>query len=29
MTALIESSGVGGYAIATPRMYGAELKYQF
>jgi len=28
-TALIESSGVGGYAVATPRMYGAELKYQF
>jgi len=28
-TALIESSGVGGYAVAPPRMYGAELQYRF
>jgi iron complex outermembrane receptor protein len=28
-TALVESSGVGGVAAATPRMYGAELKYVF
>jgi iron complex outermembrane recepter protein len=28
-TALLESSGVGGYAHAMPRMYGAELKYSF
>ncbi|MEH6634644.1 MAG: TonB-dependent receptor [Halioglobus sp.] len=28
-TALVESSGVGGYAVATPRMYGAELQYRF
>jgi iron complex outermembrane recepter protein len=28
-TALVESQGVGGYANATPRMYGAELQYQF
>jgi len=28
-TALVESEGVGGYAGATPRMYGAELSYQF
>lgn len=28
-TALVESSGIGGYASATPRMYGAELQYRF
>ncbi len=28
-TALIESSGVGGYAVAPPRFYGAELQYHF
>ena len=28
-TALVESSGVGGIAVATPRMYGAELQYNF
>ena len=28
-TALLESSGVGGYAGSIPRMYGAELKYHF
>ena len=28
-TALVESSGVGGFAAATPRMYGAEVKYWF
>jgi iron complex outermembrane receptor protein len=28
-TALVESAGVGGYAVAPPRMYGAELKYSF
>jgi iron complex outermembrane receptor protein len=28
-SALVESSGVGGFAAATPRMYGAELKYNF
>ena len=28
-TALIESSGVGGFAAAPPRMYGAELQYRF
>jgi iron complex outermembrane receptor protein len=28
-TALVESAGVGGYAVAAPRMYGAELKYSF
>ncbi len=28
-TALTESAGVGGYAFAAPRMYGAELKYSF
>jgi iron complex outermembrane receptor protein len=28
-TALIESSGTGGIAVAPPRMYGAELQYRF
>ena len=28
-SALVESEGVGGFAAATPRMYGAELKYLF
>ncbi|MCZ6831193.1 MAG: TonB-dependent receptor, partial [Gammaproteobacteria bacterium] len=28
-TALVESAGVGGYSVAAPRMYGAELKYSF
>ena len=28
-TALVESSGVGGYSVATPRMYGVELEYRF
>ncbi|MEH6590161.1 MAG: TonB-dependent receptor [Halioglobus sp.] len=28
-TALVESAGVGGQAFATPRMYGAELQYNF
>jgi len=28
-TALVESSGVGGYVVAAPRMYGAELRYSF
>jgi iron complex outermembrane receptor protein len=28
-TALLESAGVGGIAVAPPRMYGAELKYSF
>jgi iron complex outermembrane receptor protein len=28
-SALVESSGVGGVAGATPRMYGAEIKYSF
>jgi iron complex outermembrane receptor protein len=28
-SALVESEGVGGYAVAAPRMYGAELKYAF
>ncbi len=28
-TALVESQGVGGYAVAAPRMYGAELQYRF
>ena len=28
-TALTESAGVGGFAVAPPRMYGAELKYSF
>jgi iron complex outermembrane receptor protein len=27
--ALVESSGVGGFAVAPPRMYGAELEYRF
>ncbi|MEM1114540.1 MAG: TonB-dependent receptor [Pseudomonadota bacterium] len=27
--ALVESSGAGGYAVAPPRMYGAELEYRF
>ena len=27
--ALVESSGVGGFAVAPPRMYGAELQYHF
>ena len=27
--ALVDSGGVGGYAPALPRMYGAELKYSF
>ncbi|MBT4518960.1 MAG: TonB-dependent receptor [Halieaceae bacterium] len=28
-TALLESSGVGGIAVAPPRMYGAELEFRF
>ena len=28
-SALIESSGVGGFAAAPPRMYGLELQYMF
>jgi len=28
-SALVESSGVGGYAYSTPRMYGAEISYSF
>jgi iron complex outermembrane receptor protein len=28
-TALVESQGVGGYAHAAPRMYGAEIEYRF
>lgn len=27
--ALVESSGTGGFAVAPPRMYGAELQYRF
>lgn len=27
--ALVDSSGVGGFAVAPPRMYGAELQYRF
>lgn len=27
--ALVESAGVGGFAVVPPRMYGAELKYVF
>ncbi|PLW81957.1 hypothetical protein CWI75_12740 [Kineobactrum sediminis] len=28
-TALVESSGIGGFAVAPPRMYGMELEYRF
>ena len=28
-TALVESSGIGGYVPAAPRMYGVELQYNF
>lgn len=28
-SALVESEGVGGFANATPRMYGVELQYKF
>ena len=28
-TALVESTGTGGIAVAPPRMYGAELQYRF
>lgn len=28
-TALVESSGTGGFAVAPPRMYGAEIQYRF
>ena len=28
-SALIESSGVGGFAAAPPRMYGLEPQYMF
>ena len=28
-TALVDSQGVGGYAVATPKTYGVELKYTF
>ena len=28
-TALVESQGVGGFAAATPRTYGVELRYTF
>ncbi len=28
-TALVDSSGVGGYSVATPRTYGVELQYRF
>ncbi len=28
-TALVESQGVGGMAFSSPRMYGAEVQYQF
>jgi iron complex outermembrane receptor protein len=28
-SALVESSGAGGYPVAQPRMYGAELQYRF
>jgi iron complex outermembrane receptor protein len=27
--ALVESSGTGGFGVAPPRMYGAELQYRF
>ncbi len=27
--ALVDSAGVGGFAVAAPRMYGAELRYHF
>ncbi len=27
--ALVESSGTGGFAVAPPRMYGAEIQYRF
>jgi len=27
--ALVESSGVGGYSVVPPRMYGVELEYRF
>lgn len=27
--ALVESTGTGGYAVAPPRMYGAEIQYRF
>ena len=28
-TAIVDSAGIGGWNAAAPRMYGAELKYEF